>query len=123
MSRAVLAPFEAYQKARVTFVQTVAELAQLANVQAIEQKSTDIHMFDFDNGKMLWDRSQATSVRESVASKGFDIRGPLAKKSETRLRYEGEIRAIQYPKAPNEEQKKILDYKNLPNDPPRQKVH
>lgn len=27
MSRAVLQPFEQYQKARVTFVQTVAELA------------------------------------------------------------------------------------------------
>ena len=36
MSRAVLAPFEAYQKARVTFVQTVAELAQRPqNIEAL----------------------------------------------------------------------------------------
>ena len=37
MSRAVLAPFEAYQKARVTFVQTVAELAQRPqNIEALQ---------------------------------------------------------------------------------------
>lgn len=36
MSRAVLAPFESYQKARVTFVQTVAELAQRPqNIEAL----------------------------------------------------------------------------------------
>jgi hypothetical protein len=37
MSRAVLAPFEAYQKARVTFVQTIAELAQRPqNIEALQ---------------------------------------------------------------------------------------
>ena len=37
MSRAVLAPFEAYQNARVTFVQTVAELAQRPqNIEALQ---------------------------------------------------------------------------------------
>ena len=37
MSRAVLAPFEAYQKARVNFVQTVAELAQRPqNIEALQ---------------------------------------------------------------------------------------
>lgn len=37
MSRAVLAPFEAYQKARVTFVQTVAELAMRPqNIEALQ---------------------------------------------------------------------------------------
>lgn len=37
MSRAVLAPFEAYQKARVTFVQTVAELASRSqNIEALQ---------------------------------------------------------------------------------------
>lgn len=37
MSRAVLAPFETYQKARVTFVQTVAELAtRPQNIEALQ---------------------------------------------------------------------------------------
>lgn len=37
MSRAVLAPFETYQKARVNFVQTVAELAQRPqNIEALQ---------------------------------------------------------------------------------------
>ena len=37
MSRAVLAPFESYQKARVTFVQTVAELAtRPQNIEALQ---------------------------------------------------------------------------------------
>jgi len=37
MSRAVLAPFEAYQKSRVTFVQTVAELAtRPQNIEALQ---------------------------------------------------------------------------------------
>ena len=41
MSRAVLAPFEAYQKARVTFVQTVAELAQRPqNIEALQSAGT-----------------------------------------------------------------------------------
>ncbi len=44
MSRAVLAPFEAYQKARVTFVQTVAELAQRPqNIEALQSA-----------GKLTW---------------------------------------------------------------------
>ena len=49
MSRAVLAPFEAYQKARVTFVQTVAELAQRPqNIEALQSagKSTLESIFD-----------------------------------------------------------------------------
>jgi len=37
MSRAVLQPFEQYQKARVTFVQTVAELAtRPQNIEALQ---------------------------------------------------------------------------------------
>lgn len=37
MSRAILQPFEAYQKARVQFVQTVAELASRAqNIEALQ---------------------------------------------------------------------------------------
>jgi hypothetical protein len=37
MSRAVLQPFEAYQKARVQFVQTVAELAtRPQNIEALQ---------------------------------------------------------------------------------------
>ena len=41
MSRAVLAPFEAYQKARVTFVQTVAELAtRPQNIEALQSAGT-----------------------------------------------------------------------------------
>lgn len=37
MSRAVLQPFEQYQKARVTFVQTIAELAtRPQNIQALQ---------------------------------------------------------------------------------------
>ncbi len=43
MSRAVLAPFEAYQKARVTFVQTIAELAQRPqNIEALQSAGTFI---------------------------------------------------------------------------------
>ena len=52
MSRAVLAPFEAYQKARVTFVQTIAELAQRPqNIEALQsagkymvKKSSDVQI-------------------------------------------------------------------------------
>ena len=50
MSRAVLAPFEAYQKARVTFVQTVAELAQRPqNIEALQSagKYTRLTIVDF----------------------------------------------------------------------------
>ena len=44
MSRAVLAPFEAYQKARVTFVQTVAELAQRPqNIEALQSAGKSIN--------------------------------------------------------------------------------
>ena len=46
MSRAVLAPFEAYQKARVTFVQTVAELAQRPqNIEALQSAGKYSHHF------------------------------------------------------------------------------
>ncbi len=42
MSRAVLAPFEAYQKSRVTFVQTVAELAtRPQNIEALQSAGND----------------------------------------------------------------------------------
>ena len=52
MSRAVLAPFEAYQKSRVTFVQTVAELAQRPqNIEALQSagkfESDSIILTDF----------------------------------------------------------------------------
>lgn len=41
MSRAVLAPFETYQKSRVTFVQTVAELAtRPQNIEALQSAGT-----------------------------------------------------------------------------------
>ena len=43
MSRAVLAPFETYQKARVTFVQTVAELAtRPQNIEALQSAGMSI---------------------------------------------------------------------------------
>ena len=46
MSRAVLAPFEAYQKARVTFVQTVAELAQRPqNIEALQSAGKFLDFF------------------------------------------------------------------------------
>ena len=45
MSRAVLAPFEAYQKARVTFVQTVAELAQRPqNIEALQSAGKSLNL-------------------------------------------------------------------------------
>ena len=45
MSRAVLAPFEAYQKARVTFVQTIAELAQRPqNIEALQSAGTFLYL-------------------------------------------------------------------------------
>jgi len=45
MSRAVLAPFEAYQKARVTFVQTIAELAQRPqNIEALQSAGTSLYL-------------------------------------------------------------------------------
>ena len=53
MSRAVLAPFEAYQKARVTFVQTVAELAQRPqNIEALQSAGKFLAYF-------LWSESSA----------------------------------------------------------------
>ena len=53
MSRAVLAPFEAYQKARVTFVQTVAELAQRPqNIEALQSAGKFLDYF-------LWSESSA----------------------------------------------------------------
>lgn len=46
MSRAVLAPFEAYQKSRVTFVQTVAELAQRPqNIEALQSAGKLISIY------------------------------------------------------------------------------
>jgi len=48
MSRAVLAPFEAYQKARVTFVQTVAELAQRPqNIEALQSAGKLFHFIGY----------------------------------------------------------------------------
>jgi hypothetical protein len=45
MSRAVLAPFEAYQKSRVTFVQTVAELAtRPQNIEALQSAGKSLNM-------------------------------------------------------------------------------
>ena len=53
MSRAVLAPFEAYQKARVTFVQTVAELAQRPqNIEALQSAGKSLSLTDFAPGVM-----------------------------------------------------------------------
>ena len=46
MSRAVLAPFEAYQKSRVTFVQTVAELAtRPQNIEALQSAGKKFKIF------------------------------------------------------------------------------
>jgi hypothetical protein len=46
MSRAVLAPFEAYQKSRVTFVQTVAELAtRPQNIEALQSAGKTYYIF------------------------------------------------------------------------------
>ena len=51
MSRAVLQPFEVYQKARVQFVQTVAELATRSqNIEALQSAGYNILLFVF---KML----------------------------------------------------------------------
>ena len=48
MSRAVLAPFETYQKARVTFVQTVAELAtRPQNIEALQSAGKILFQTDF----------------------------------------------------------------------------
>lgn len=42
MSRAVLQPFEVYQKARVQFVQTVAELAKRPqNIEALQSAGNE----------------------------------------------------------------------------------
>ena len=54
MSRAVLAPFEAYQKARVTFVQTIAELAQRPqNIEALQSAGTYRHYGLFESDPLL----------------------------------------------------------------------
>ena len=59
MSRAVLAPFEAYQKARVTFVQTVAELAQRPqNIEAL-QSAGKLNIIKFS---VLWSNLLTVSV-------------------------------------------------------------
>ena len=48
MSRAVLQPFEVYQKARVQFVQTVAELATRSqNIEALQSAGFDIFHLSF----------------------------------------------------------------------------
>lgn len=53
MSRAVLAPFEAYQKARVTFVQTVAELAtRPQNIEALQSAGILPFIFNACSGVM-----------------------------------------------------------------------
>lgn len=53
MSRAVLAPFEAYQKARVTFVQTVAELAQRPqNIEALQSAGKSTFNFPLESLKL-----------------------------------------------------------------------
>jgi len=53
MSRAVLAPFEAYQKSRVTFVQTVAELAtRPQNIEAL-QSAGKLHIRGIDASELL----------------------------------------------------------------------
>jgi hypothetical protein len=54
MSRAVLAPFEAYQKARVTFVQTIAELAQRPqNIEALQSAGTYLFNADHSSNERL----------------------------------------------------------------------
>ena len=48
MSRAVLQPFEVYQKARVQFVQTVAELATRSqNIEALQSAGFINHPITF----------------------------------------------------------------------------
>ena len=48
MSRAVLQPFEVYQKARVQFVQTVAELATRSqNIEALQSAGFTNHRIIF----------------------------------------------------------------------------
>ena len=50
MSRAVLAPFEAYQKSRVTFVQTVAELAtRPQNIEALQSAGNTLIPIHYPN--------------------------------------------------------------------------
>ena len=52
MSRAVLAPFEAYQKSRVTFVQTVAELAtRPQNIEALQSAGKLLTSSSNDNNR------------------------------------------------------------------------
>ena len=52
MSRAVLAPFEAYQKSRVTFVQTVAELAtRPQNIEALQSAGKLLTTISHDNNR------------------------------------------------------------------------
>ena len=52
MSRAVLAPFEAYQKSRVTFVQTVAELAtRPQNIEALQSAGKLLISSSHDNNR------------------------------------------------------------------------
>lgn len=64
MSRAVLAPFEAYQKSRVTFVQTVAELAtRPQNIEALQSAGK---LFQFD--LIIDDRYRCNGSAETPSS-------------------------------------------------------
>ena len=68
MSRAVLAPFEAYQKSRVTFVQTVAELAQRPqNIEALQSagKFTNFFSFMFKVSWLFSDHSSSIMCHQS----------------------------------------------------------
>ena len=66
MSRAVLAPFEAYQKARVTFVQTVAELAQRPqNIEALQSagKYLKFNFLQFGTTEAIFKSKFQSSMR------------------------------------------------------------
>lgn len=72
MSRAVLQPFEAYQKARVQFVQTVAELAtRPQNIEALQSAGTLIFNFSIISGVMALLRplllDNVPSIQQSAA--------------------------------------------------------
>ena len=71
MSRAVLAPFEAYQKARVTFVQTVAELAQRPqNIEAL-QSAGKFTLKSIDDASASLDSHLACQLPEHVTETVF----------------------------------------------------
>ena len=71
MSRAVLAPFEAYQKARVTFVQTVAELAQRPqNIEAL-QSAGKLNLKSIVDSSASYDSHFAFQTLEHVTETVF----------------------------------------------------